>query len=233
MTNNKKALFICFMGLDGSGKTTQAKALVEAMQRAGIKTKHVPNRLEYRITRPFIHLVKALFFRGKDNFQNYSGYSRTKNRLFQNPLISTAYISLALIDYFFQNLVRSRIPLLRGNSVISDRYVHDTVVDLAVDHNYSGRKLRNMVKRFLFLAPKPDIMFLIDLPEEIAYQRKNDIPSIEYLKERRRIYLDMAKECDMVVLDGTQDPKQLGKFIEDSINRLMASSKPAVKGVVN
>lgn len=221
---------MCFVGMDGSGKTTQAKALADAMRRAGIRTKYVQNRFEPRITNPFICLTKALFFRGKDSFQNYAEYSYTKKRLFRNPLISTAYTSFSLIDYFFQNLIRNRIPLMCRNSIVCDRYVHDTVVDLAVDHDYSHRKRKTMLKKFLFLAPKPDMMFLIDLPEEIACQRKADIPSIDYLKERRKIYLDMAKEYGMVILDGTKDATCLENSIEDSIKSLIGDFKACGKG---
>ena len=225
MRKNKKAFLICFIGMDGSGKTTQAKALADAMQKAGIKTKYVLNRFEPCITRPFIRVTKMLFFRGKGQLQNYPEYSHTKKRLFSNPLISLAYTNLLLVDYFFQNLVRIRIPLMRHNIVICDRYVHDTVVDLAVDQDYSDQKIRSMLKRFLFLAPKPVDIFLPDLPEETAFQRKDDIPSIGYLKERREIYLNMARDYGMVILDGSLDVTSLGSLLENKVISLTTASK--------
>ena len=56
-------------------------------------------------------------------------------------------------------------------------------------------------------------MFLIDIPEEVAFHRKSDIPSIDYLNVRRDYYLSIAKEYGMVILDGTKDKDELTEFI--------------------
>ena len=39
--------------------------------------------------------------------------------------------------------------------------------------------------------------------EEIAFKRKDDVPSIDYLKEKREIYLNIAKDLKMNILDGS------------------------------
>jgi dTMP kinase len=56
----------------------------------------------------------------------------------------------------------------------------------------------------LDFAPPPDLIFLIDLPESIAFQRKDDTPSLYYLKERREIYRWLSREYKMEVIDGTK-----------------------------
>ena len=71
----------------------------------------------------------------------------------------------------------------------------------------------NKLQRWL---PEPNLVFLADVPEEIAYQRKDDVPSIEYLKERRQRYLRIQKEYDMVRLDGCKSIAELEGTVMDS-----------------
>ncbi|HUU41342.1 MAG TPA: hypothetical protein VMW42_10390, partial [Desulfatiglandales bacterium] len=54
-----------------------------------------------------------------------------------------------------------------------------------------------------------DLVFLIDLPEEIAFTRKNDIQSVEYLRERRHIYIEMADRYGFIKLDGQAKPETI------------------------
>jgi len=42
----------------------------------------------------------------------------------------------------------------------------------------------------------------MDVAESTAYSRKHDIPSINYLKERRKIYLALAKALNIPVVNG-------------------------------
>ena len=75
--------------------------------------------------------------------------------------------------------------------------------------NYSGDQVASLLKRYSRFFPKPDIVFLLDIPEEIAYERKDDVPSIEYLSDRRSIYLDVAERSGMRVLDGRKSVTEL------------------------
>lgn len=214
----KKGFFICLVGIDGSGKTTQAKRLIEMMQKQGIKREYIWNKFEPRLVAPFMKIAKVLFFQKKAFFENYAEHTRTKRRLLANPVVSVLYQYLWLIDYLSQIFFKTRIPLMRGKSVVCDRYIYDPVVDLAVDLNYSEEKTLRILRKILPLFPKPDAIFLIDLPEEIAYQRKDDIPSPDYLKERREIYLNIGKECCMILLDGSRDVAEIEGMIREKVS---------------
>ena len=212
-----KGIFICFTGIDGSGKTTLAKALVDKLEENNIKSKYVYNRYKPIITRPLMVIARILFLRGKNILANYAEHSEAKRRIFKNRIVSRAYHYLLLFDYFWQVLFQVRLPLMLGANIICDRYIYDTVItDIAIDLNYSTTKVKNILESRVYssLFPKPSLIFLVDVPEEIAYQRKSDIPSIEYLKKRRGIYLDIGKKCDMVILDGTKSLEELYTDIE-------------------
>ena len=217
MKRSGQPRLICFIGIDGSGKTTQARALARTLGGKGVKCRYVYNSVQTFLTRPFISIGKKLFFGGKGRHDGYKEYSNTRRGVFGNPLLSTAYRYLLLLDHTLQILARIGLPLMLGERVICDRYIHDTVVDLAADLNYSEAKVANMLRNALRLLPKPDIVFLIDVPEEIAYQRKDDIPSIDFLRERKMIYLDIGKKCNMTILDSNKPPVELENMIQNKV----------------
>jgi len=61
----------------------------------------------------------------------------------------------------------------------------------------------------LKIFPKPDFVFMIDLPEEVAFNRKNDIQSVEYLKERRQLYLEMSDKYGFIKINGQDTPQDI------------------------
>lgn len=218
-SSGRKAKLICFTGVDGSGKTTLAKELVKIMNEKGVQYKYVYGRLEPFILKPFIMTGRKIFLRGTNMFEDYGRYSSTKNNAIKrHSFLFTVYRYILLFDYFLQLLFRVRLPFMLGKNIVCDRYVYDTVItDLSVDMNYSKSEIRKLIRLFFYLAPKPDLAFLIDLPEEIAFQRKDDTPSIEYLRERRNIYLDVGREEGMVVLDGRKRLDELEGLIRNEV----------------
>ncbi len=213
----RSPIFICFVGMDGSGKTTQAQSLVQRLKTEGIKASYVHNRLAPTISKPFLLLGRALFFRGKGKFENYKGFKAAGEKVFKKPLLAMSYQYLLLSDYFLQSLLKIKLPLLLGRSVVCDRYIHDTVVELALDLNYTNNQIKSIMGKLSRFLPKPDVMFLADVPEDVAYQRKNDIPSIDFVRERRQAYLGVAKEYGITILDGSEDPMELQSLIQNKV----------------
>ena len=122
-----------------------------------------------------------------------------------------------LLDYTLQIFLKIKVPLIFGKNIICDRYIYDTIVDFKVDLHYHDTKIRNILSNLFYLMPKPDVIFLIDVPEEIAFQRKDDTASIQYLRERRNIYLNIGREYGMVILDGTKRLNDLDDMIQKEV----------------
>lgn len=214
-----KAFLICFTGIDGTGKTTLSKELVELLNKKGIKCKYVYARLNAYILKPFILVGNSVFLRGRNISENYSEYSNTKRRAIEkHSFLSSVYQRILLFDYVLQVFFKVKLPLIFGKNIVCDRYVYDTVItDLSVDMNYSRDMVISLLNKLLRFFPEPDIAFLIDVPEEIAYQRKDDISSIQYLKERRNIYLNIGKEYEMMILDGSKRLEELKGLIQKRV----------------
>ena len=214
-----KGLLICFTGMDGTGKTTLSKELVELLNRKGVKCKYVYGRLNIRMLKPFVLIGDWIFLRGKNAFKDYSQYSNTKRRAIKkHSFLARVYQQILLFDYILQVFFKVKLPLMRGKNIICDRYLYDTVItDLSVDMNYSKDRVTNLLNKLLHLFPEPGITFLIDVPEQIAYQRKNDTPSIDYLRERRGVYLDVGKKYGMIILDGSKSLEELKGLIQKRV----------------
>jgi len=219
----RKGMFICFTGIDGSGKTTLAKSLVDAMEQKGVKAKYVYNRYIPIILRPLMLVGRWLFLRGKDVFENYEDYTDAKKSASKkHPFWATLYQRILLFDYFFQILFKIKLPLFFGKNIVCDRYIYDTIVtDLSVDFNYSKEEIKNLLDKLLSFFPTPHITFLVDLPEEIAFQRKDDLPSVDYLRDRREKYLYLGKECEMIILDGSMPLEEVEHIIEKNVEEVI------------
>ncbi|HED00782.1 MAG TPA: hypothetical protein ENN18_10425 [Proteobacteria bacterium] len=217
--NSRRRFLICFTGIDGSGKTTLSKELVASLNQKGVKCKYVYARLNPFMLKPFIILGEWIFLRRKNISHNYHDYSNTKKiAIKRHSFLSGLYQKILLFDYFIQIFFKVKLPLVFGKSIVCDRYVYDTVItDLSVDMNYSKDKALELINKLHHFFPEPDMTFLIDLPEEIAFHRKNDTPSLDYLKDRRELYLEIGEEYDMIFLDGLQTLEQLKQKIEQTV----------------
>ena len=217
--NNKKPMFICFTGIDGSGKTTLSRGLVNSLNERGIKYHYVYARWTPFILRPLILIGRFIFLRGKDMFQNYSEYSIAKRKAIKrHTLLARIQQQILWFDYSLQIMLKVKLPLLLGRNIVCDRYIYDTIInDLAVDMHYSEKEVRKILGKCSAIFPKPDLIFLIDVPVEIAYQRKGDVPSLTYLEERSKIYQAIQSEYGMIIMDGSKTVEELEGLILETI----------------
>jgi len=212
-----KSIFVCFTGIDGSGKSTLAKDLVDKLNGKGIRSQYVYNRFEPVLTKPAIILGKVIFFQGKGRAEDYHKYSVTRNKVFKNTLLSVAYHYLTLFDYWWQIMIRVTTPLKLGKNIICDRYIYDMIIEHAIDLRYSDKRMEKMLSQLLRLLPKPEPVFLMDVSEEVAFQRKKDTPSIDFLKERRKLYLRLGERHKFTIIDGSQDLEESKHVIQDKV----------------
>jgi thymidylate kinase len=210
-------MLICIVGIDGSGKTTLARQLVERMQTHGIRSRYLWGGFSPTVLlRPVLWLAKRLVYRE----DRHSQISEQKGPVLKSKTWSTVYHYGILADYVLQMLTRVGAPLLLGESVICDRYVHDTVINTAFVLDYSDDELLRLLTCMQRLIPRPDLILLADLPEEIAYARKDDVLSVVFLSERRRRFQLVAKAHDLPVFDACQPLDELVEHVAAQVLQL-------------
>ncbi len=172
-------LFISFEGIDGVGKSTQADLLETWLQAQG---KTVVRTLEPGGTDVGIEIRKILLHHRGD-------------------LAPRAEAALFAADRAHHVASKIRPALDRGEIVITDRYF-----DSSVAYQGAGRELSQTEVRDLSLwavgGLLPDLTVLLDLPADVARNRRNgsgtepdrlESEKIEFFERARQAYLDLAK----------------------------------------
>ena len=217
-------VFVCFTGSDGSGKSTIASSIFDSMLQENKKTKKIYGRYRPLLTKHLTALAKRLFLHSNNEiFSDYDGFLNTRRSLLKaSSFISRIYLYTVIAEYIFQITIKLTIPYGLGYSIISDRYIYDTIInDISLYAGLSLDETNDLLRKAWYFIPKPDIVFLLHVPEQVAVQRKNDIPSLDYLRIRNKLYCEIAGSLQFLTLDGTIDPSILKKTVLEEINRLL------------
>jgi thymidylate kinase len=205
----RKGFIVVFIGIDGSGKTTAAKLTQSRLSKGRAECSYVWGRFGSILIDGLVIVSKKTIFRQTLDKKPDDDFQRAKSYVFRNRFTGLLYTSFVLVDYIWQLLSKIWLPHFRRINLVCDRYFYDTIIDLTVDLAYSTDTCQRLLKVFHLLAPRPDVTFLIDLPVEVAFARKEDIPSLEYLRRRRELYNHVSGKYGFVPLDGAESPETI------------------------
>ena len=202
--------FICLIGIDGSGKTTQSRRLVEESIAVPYPPKYMWCRYSRRLSGYAVRFARTHSrTAGEDS---YVQDKRMKSALFRRKWIAVLWAYASLVEYWCQILFSIVPRRLAGYSITCDRYTDDALADLVAnigcDRNDISSLLDNPILR---LYPKPDATIYLRISPETSVSRKDDpnVPSIEYLRERASIYDVLADIQRHIVVDAEQPSEQV------------------------
>jgi len=198
----KKGLFITFEGIEGCGKSTQARMLKEFLINEG----------------------KSVFLTREPGGPKIAEEIREMLLSVNNKEMLPQTEVLLYMASRSQHTGEWIIPELeKGNIVISDRYYDSTFAYQGAARKIDG-KLIDTIRRYATFGLVPNITFLVDLPEEIGLSRilKKDADrleqeSMEFHKRVREGFLELAKKEPerFIILDGK---KSINEIHHDVIN---------------
>lgn len=198
---------ICIMGIDGSGKTTQAGALAESLRAQGVDAVHAWARWKPILMLPARLLGRALARRGGEPDGDYRGFTDSKRAILRGRFRSALWKSSVLLDHAWQVFFKIRIPLMMGKTVVADRYVYDTLVDLSVNLRCPPDEL--LKDPLLRLFPGSNLVIVLDLSPHLGVTRKRDGTPEAYLAERRALYLQLGSALRMETVDAEGTPTEV------------------------
>jgi dTMP kinase len=195
----KRGAFIVIEGLDGSGKTTQAKLLVERLQKS--------HNAVYT-TEPSCGKIGS-FIRDRC--------------LYEEKRLDCAVEALLFAADRVEHVQNEVVPALNeGKMVVSDRYVYSSLA-------YQGSAGLNIdwINAINKLALKSDLAVFIDVAPETVLKRlnrkKSVMETLETQKKVREIYLKFVANGPLVRIDGDMPVADLSEALYTRVLRFLAT----------
>lgn len=224
-------MLICFNGIDGSGKSLQAHKLIEQLTAAGYPAVYVWSGGNAPLTKRLARISKSILRRRRSTgaaqadvppasqeTSEYRSYLSFTQTIFKRTWVRTLWLQVSMLEHMGEIWTKIVPHLLRGKIVVCDRYIYDRLVNIAVLCNTGPEQLRRQLwLARLYWVPQPNKWFFIDVPAEIAFSRKDDVPDVLYLERRIPLYQTIADAFELEQLDGTVDPNEIAAQVWQSV----------------
>ena len=190
--------FIVIEGMDGSGKTTQAKMLAKFLKKQGfsVALTHEPS--------------------------NNAIGKMISNELVKDKNLSAHAISLAFAADRMIHLEKTIKPALdKYDYVVSDRYYHSSLAYQPLQG--SPYEWVRQLNRYVL---EPDMTFIIDVPVEIFLERRGETDVIfekrEFQEKLRNSYLELAENLSdpIAVVEGIRSIEDIHAEIREKVIKL-------------
>ena len=218
----KRGAVVALSGLDGSGKSTQAAALRDALNSLGVDaevewTKIARNPSIQRVAQSVKRVLRLVARRGTAAPTAVSGPGAVVDdparALRQRSALLTfgwtMYVSVT--NAYWQRRATKR-HLDAGRVVVCDRYVLDSTAHLR--YRYGDKRhypLQTAVIRLL--SPKPLKAWFLDVSPEAAFARKQEQYNIEHLTRLAALYRETQPRLGVERIDGEQPVDELAAWL--------------------
>ena len=209
----KKNLFIAFEGLDGSGKSTQAKLLAAKLKEEGISV--------YTTSEPTTSRIGSII---KDIF---------KHKMEADHRTIAALFVADRLDHLLNKNEGILKKLEEGNTVICDRYYFSSYAyqgtHLPIDWVIQANSLSADILR-------PDLNIFIDVDPELSMKRVNQsrssaelyetVDNLQQVREKFFEAFEKIREQEKIfITDGNRAPEQIAADIWNEVRGLIVRQR--------
>ena len=204
--------FICFVGVDGSGKSTYAKNIH--------KTRYLWLRMNYFFARPVLLYCRLT---GLTRRPVVDGQKISIHDFHKSKVISTLVQYLHFLDTAAAYFFKAFIPMaVFGKVIICDRFVHDVLIDFMMESRDFDLQNKVIAKLLFLLIPKNAKMLLLKTDIKNILQRKPDVVAYDENFEARFAVYDRLDEIyDLEVVDNNRPQRQVFVDIKQRIGILL------------
>lgn len=155
---HRKTVTICFVGIDGSGKTTQANLLLQVLRSQGASVK-------------YIHFFSRRTIAEREELRSFiDAFVKNLDKPTDNQLVAIIKSIFRLTTIFIDSWLMYYVNTVKhkGKIVIYDRYYYDSLIIIAFRH----MALMNQILPLSKLIPKPNVVISLEITPEAAVKRK-------------------------------------------------------------
>ncbi len=223
----RRPAVVALSGLDGSGKSTQARLLVDTLERIGIPgavewAKLGEDRRLWAIRRFGTRLLSPLA--RAESTPAPAGEPAVGKQIRQaSGTVSTVWATIACASSIWT--YRRQVARYRGRAeiLVYDRYILDAAVHLRWRYGARGASASRLTRALVALAPTPLAAYYLELPADAAQQRKLE-DRVQDLADHATLYrkqLASAAGAGVKVLDAAQPIDALAASIARDVWRAM------------
>ncbi len=198
---NKKGAFICIEGLDGSGKTTQAKLLAQKLRNSH----------------------NAVYT--AEPSQGKIGAFIRNSYLYGEKRLSCAIEALLFAADRVEHVETEVLPALhQGKLVISDRYLYSSLA-------YQGAAGLSLewIEKINEHALRPDLAVFIDVDPKTVMNRlkpdKSVMENLETQQKVRKIYLKFVEKGSLTRINGDQPKNAVAQELYAVVTKFLGASR--------
>jgi thymidylate kinase len=228
----KNGVSICFLGIDGSGKSTLAKHLCQELKHRGYKVSYV-----WWLKGDTSLLRRTLKAIGSSRYVKLKVDAKrqkvvTKDARLISKAFKTLFPMMIIADYLRFGVVNAWLPRIADSSkvIIFDRFIYDVILALSEEFELTRTAQMRLFRLFSVLLPKPELVFLIDVPPEVCYiRKKQEIGSVQEARDKWETYqilppvLDQLTDGRIVEVDNTRNPLDVNAEILATALELLGS----------
>lgn len=216
-------MLVSVSGIDGGGKSTQIELLMRALSAGGFNPRYLWARGGYT---PLFNRLKSFLRTAapKKGLVPASGHSLKRDQMFTRPIVRKLWITMAILDLAALYGVKVRWWVLRGRTIVCDRYLWDTLIDFEL--NFPGENVRGWLlwRALQFIAPLPEVQLLIMIPVTESL-RRSDLKGEPFrdsravLEKRYARYLQLSERPGIRVIDGLRPREAVANEIAGIVLR--------------
>ena len=200
----KKGIFIVIEGLDGSGKTTQAKLLAKKLEK-----------------------THKVLLTAEPSLGKIGSFIR-EDCLYEEKRLPTEAEALLFAADRIEHMYTEVKPALdEGKLVICDRYIYSSLA-----YQGSAGLSLEWIKTINARALQPDFSIFIDVPPERVIERlqrkKSVMETLETQQKVREVYLKYVDKGELVRINGDKPKDAVAEELYSKVLALLKSAKGLV-----
>ena len=185
-------------GVDGCGKTTQAKILIDRLKKNGYETMYV---------RP-VYVLLDLIRSGEKDKNSVSPRRARVSEISNKKLSIMRRVLMGLLGYLYALATCISMKFhYRNKIIICDRYFYQFFFDL----------FGNWSENIITIFPRPDIAFFLDGDLELFYSRMDNpfdaSVGRDYYTGVINLYRRISKKYDFIQIDANLEREKINDII--------------------